>query len=428
MEQMVTNPSIDFVLIMCDKSYTQKADSRAGGVGDETAIISSELYGKMKQTKFIPIILEKDENGNTYCPTYLKSRIYFDFSNNDDQYEQLLRTLYGEPLYRKPELGKKPEWLSENSVNISSVQSAIIQLKNTTDSINKEKIIHRFPQHFIEKAKQYIVDISDENITILGKEIEKKIYEMKPLRDSYLDILDECIVENKNILRFILSFFEQIYNELLFVGSDDTEQPYKSCHKAAFEHYKFIIWNCFVCTILYLRHYEKYAEINTILNHTFFLQQEDYPVRKRWPSSFIDFRNYLEILDGKYGRQRNLLSLMGDIAVKLSKYPFVNAITFPQTDVFICQLSFIFKHVRSFKPWFPYTYIYLQEAENMWVELTSRKYCEKILPLFGVNTTEEMKKLIEDHPVSSDYGYPNSWECVLPIPLEIQGYEFCSLP
>lgn len=79
MEQMVTNPSIDFVLIMCDKSYTQKADSRAGGVGDETAIISSELYGKMNQTKFIPIILEKDENGNAYCPTYLKSRIYFDF-------------------------------------------------------------------------------------------------------------------------------------------------------------------------------------------------------------------------------------------------------------------------------------------------------------------------------------------------------------
>lgn len=429
MEQMLTNPSIDFVLIMCDKSYTQKADSRAGGVGDETAIISSELYGKMKQTKFIPIILEKDENGNTYCPTYLKSRIYFDFSNNDDQYEQLLRTLYGEPLYRKPELGKKPEWLSENSVNISSVQSAIIQLKNTTDSINKEKIIHRFAQHFIEKAKQYIVDISNENITILGKEIEKKIYEMKPLRDLYLDILDECIIENKNITEFIISFFEQIYNELLFIGSDDPNRPYKSRHKAAFEHYKFIIWNCFVCTILYLRHYEKYAEINTILNHTFFLQQEDYPVRKRWPSSFIDFRNYLEILDGKYGRQRDLLSLMGDIAVKLSKYPFVNAITFPQADVFICQLSFIFKHARSFgRPWFPYTYIYLQEAENMWVELTSRKYCEKILPLFGVNTTEELKKIIEDHPVSSNYCYPNSWEYVLPIPLKIQGYEFCSLP
>ena len=270
MEKMVTDPSIDFVLIMCDKSYTQKADSRAGGVGDETVIISSELYGKMEQTKFIPIILEKDENGKAYCPVYLKNRIHLDFSTTDDQYMQLLRTLYGEPQYRRPELGKKPEYLSEDSVNISSVQSTVIQLKNTTDSISKEKYIQHFLQQFIEKAKQYIVDISNEDTTLLGKEIEKKIYEMKPLRDLYLDTLNECILENKNITGFIISFFEQIYNELLFIGSDDPNQSYKSSHTAAFEHYKFMIWNCFICTISYLRRYEKYMEINTILNHTFF--------------------------------------------------------------------------------------------------------------------------------------------------------------
>ena len=100
----------------------------------------------------------------------------------------------------------------------------------------------------------------------LGKEIEKKIYEMKPLRDLYLDTLDECIVENKNIVKFIILFFEQIYNGLLFIGSDDPDKLYKSRHESAFEHYKFIIWNCFVCTILYLRRYEKYMEIHTILN------------------------------------------------------------------------------------------------------------------------------------------------------------------
>lgn len=428
MEQMVTEPSINFVLIMCDKSYTQKADSRAGGVGDETAIISSELYGKIEQTKFIPIILEKDENGTAYCPVYLKNRIHLDFSNTDDQYEQLLRILYGVPLHRRPELGKKPEWLSEYSVNISSIQSAVMHLKNTADSANKEKLIQRFPQRFIETAKQYIVDISNEDVATLGKEIEKKIYEMKPLRDLYLDTLDECIVENKNIVKFIILFFEQIYNGLLFIGSDDPGQLYKSRHESAFEHYKFIIWNCFVCTILYLRRYEKYMEIHTILTHTFFLQQSDYPARKIWPSSFIEFRPYLDILDGQYGKQLSKLSLMGDIAVKLSKYSFVNQITFSQTDVFICQLSFIFKHARSYGWWFPITYIYLHEAENMWVELTSRKYCEKLLPLFNVNTIEELKKLIEEHPVPSNCRYPNSWQTVMSIPLKIQGYEFCSLP
>lgn len=83
MEQCVNNPDITKVLIICDKAYAEKANARTGGVGDETVIISSEVYGKMKQEKFIPIIAERDEEGNTFVPTYIKSRIYIDLSNED---------------------------------------------------------------------------------------------------------------------------------------------------------------------------------------------------------------------------------------------------------------------------------------------------------------------------------------------------------
>jgi len=48
MEQAVNNQEITRVLIICDKSYTLKANEREGGVGDETVIISSEIYGKVK--------------------------------------------------------------------------------------------------------------------------------------------------------------------------------------------------------------------------------------------------------------------------------------------------------------------------------------------------------------------------------------------
>ena len=122
MESMVTDDSIDYVLMLCDKTYKDKADSRTGGVGEEAQIISSEVYGKVKQSKFIPVIVEKDENGKEYTPVYLKSLIYVDLSQTSDyetNYEELLRMLYEEPLYKKPELGKKPVWLSENSVSIN---------------------------------------------------------------------------------------------------------------------------------------------------------------------------------------------------------------------------------------------------------------------------------------------------------------------
>lgn len=38
MEQLVNDPEIDRVLIICDKVYVEKANSRSGGVGDETVL------------------------------------------------------------------------------------------------------------------------------------------------------------------------------------------------------------------------------------------------------------------------------------------------------------------------------------------------------------------------------------------------------
>ena len=122
MESMVADKSIDFVLILCDETYAKKANDRTGGVGDETVIISSELYGKSSQTRFLPLVLDKDENGDATVPIYIKSRIYFDFSNEEkyeDEYEKLLRHIYNEPLIPKPALGNKPEWLKKNAINIS---------------------------------------------------------------------------------------------------------------------------------------------------------------------------------------------------------------------------------------------------------------------------------------------------------------------
>ena len=63
----------------------------------------------------------------------------------------------------------------------------------------------------------------------------------------------------------------------------------------------------------------------------------------------------------------------------------------------------------------------------MWIKLSSKKYCQKILPLFGVNTIDEFKQLIKDNPVKERYGYSNSWTCIPRIPLGFRDYEIASL-
>ena len=96
MERIAVDETIDKVLIICNKSYKHKADSRSGGVGDEAVIITPQLYGNVKQEKFIPVVNEYDEDGKPYLPNYLASRMYADLTDFNIGYGELLSNILGE--------------------------------------------------------------------------------------------------------------------------------------------------------------------------------------------------------------------------------------------------------------------------------------------------------------------------------------------
>lgn len=406
MESMVNDKTIDFVLIVCDRLYTEKANNRKGGVGDETVIISSELYGKSEQTKFIPIILEKDDNGEAICPTYIKSRVHFDFSDAnkfEDNYEKLLRSIHKEPLKQKPKLGKKPEWLN-NVVSTSSLNNIVSILNRANNETRKDAAILSFCQEFVKKAKEYTYDDSNQSVEILGKNMESLIDSTKPLRDAYLDFLDELILNEKNIVDFVRRFFECVYNELIRPPEG------KSFYRFYFEPYQFLIWELFVCTTAYLRHYEKYKEIHDILIQPFFLKEE--LNNNEEPKTFLEFRSYLQFFDGEYGKRQRRYSLSADKAVKRPKEPIISKTSFAEADVFLTQMSFALNVSRKGHFWFAQSYIYLDNSEKMWNHLQSRSFCEKVLPLFGVKTIQEVKTILLSRPVTSEYKYNEDWYCV----------------
>ena len=98
MEQSVTDSTITNVLILLDPIYEKKANKRNGGVGTETQIISPEVYNKVKQEKFLPVIFERGEHGEIPKPQYLKTMLHFDLSqeeNYDSEYQRLVKRLYG---------------------------------------------------------------------------------------------------------------------------------------------------------------------------------------------------------------------------------------------------------------------------------------------------------------------------------------------
>lgn len=86
----------DFVLIVCTPTYKSKSDSRAGGVGYEGDIITSEVFVSRNQRKFIPILSRGTWEQS--APTWIKGKRYVDLragTLNDDNFAELIATIFG---------------------------------------------------------------------------------------------------------------------------------------------------------------------------------------------------------------------------------------------------------------------------------------------------------------------------------------------
>lgn len=100
--------SADKVLMICTDTYVLKANKGQGGVGYEKMIITANLLKNIDKNKIIPIIRQ---SGTTEIPTFLKTKLYLNFSKNEDyeySFDELIRTIHQSPLLKKPEIGNNP--------------------------------------------------------------------------------------------------------------------------------------------------------------------------------------------------------------------------------------------------------------------------------------------------------------------------------
>lgn len=92
MESVLTSDKIDAVIIVCNKDYAEKANERKGGVGYESEMIISEIRNDPLQRKYIPVVIEHDENEGLPLPNFLKSRLCVDLSK-DGGYDDLVNAI-----------------------------------------------------------------------------------------------------------------------------------------------------------------------------------------------------------------------------------------------------------------------------------------------------------------------------------------------
>ena len=411
MEQSVNNPSVDKVLIICDRSYMEKANDRSCGVGDETVIISPEIYGQMKQEKFIPIAFEVDEEGNACIPHYLKTRIYIDLTTEDDryeiEYEKLLRNIYQKPIHKKPALGTKPEWLEDETVDLSAIRDILKQVRGYTggNTAKADFLLRKASDEFVNAAKQYVlpkdIDIADGLLKVIDQ--------TKPFRDLFVTYCENLIYSDQLRGEILSELFERLYNEL-----HDAKGMGSYC-EGDFELYDFMIWEYFICATAVLLHYEKFAELRKFLLHPYFLRI-NYSNTSVELKNYTTFRKYMrtieEVCKPKSDNPR-LHSLSADILVKREAKPILTMQSIANADIILYQLNMILDIPSDalWHIWFPATYVYFEGTQVIWKKLVSKAFCNKIFPLFSVTSIDALKEKIKGSTTDQKIRYNNAWGC-----------------
>ena len=391
MESMVNDEEINKVLVICDKGYKEKADKREGGVGTETQIITAELYNKVEETKFIPIIAEQGEHFDSYMPIFIKTRIGIDLSNEEiyeDGFEKLLRVIYERPKHRKPVLGTAPSYLFEDEISTFKTRNIVATFKNNVFKNPKQAIAiaDDFFRDFIEIFASFNI-VYSELTEPYDEIIYNKLHDMKNLRDDYISFLDEWL-KNYEIFNIdkIIQLLEELYVYTEFQGNGQYS-------RAQMDHFKFFIWEIFLYTIALLLKKDCYKDVNILLNTKYFFNLK---FNSKENYDFTSFRfGKIESLEARSRRLKmNRLSHTAEVLCERATYNnrnYVEQLT--EVDLLLYYYS-ILKNVSYY--WFPVTYIYAVSPGgnglkiNTLKRLVSKRHFEKVKALFNVDTPKEL--------------------------------------
>jgi hypothetical protein len=390
MEQMVTNPEITKVIVICDRIYAEKADGRSGGVGTETQIITPEIYGKQSQTKFVAVISEKDENGNGYVPTFYKSRIYIEMGESavyGDGFEPLLRWIFEKPLYVKPPLGKTPAFL------LSGDEPKIF----TTARFRRAQELLRNGQPYAIAAAAEFFDVVSEGLEqfrLKGADFTQDTYDeavVKSITD-FVPYRDECIGIFQLLARYASEDdASETVQRFIEKTIPYTERPTEimQYQKWDYDNYRFLTHELYLCVIATLLKEGKFRAAAKLLDAPFYITSKE----TTGGGAMHSYRLFMKELPSFVRRNTRLNlrrhSLQADFLQERATNPHISFRDLVQADFVI------YLHSRlSGDFWYPITGVFesfILEPFEIFARARSSAYFERLKPLLGDRTIAVLK-------------------------------------
>jgi hypothetical protein len=417
MEQMVTNPEINKVLVMCDKRYAERADSREGGVGTESTIISQEVYNQVNQEKFIPVVTKRGPEGVAYLPAFIKSRIYIDISDPnlfERGYEDLLRTLTGRPASGKPALGRLPSYIFETDRPTSPTTFALRAFDSAlmADKRHSTGLARDYLDRLYDALKSLQIDVEnvsakDENDALMLKRLE----DWDPLRDEWVSFL-------RTICRYGTDsrLFEAI--PIFFESALTLARGRR--HSQWNQHLHFIVHEAFLYTAAVLLQEQKFDTAGLLLSYHYRESERD--LMQRFGIFTHGETRYLEsLLSGIWSKQDNVSGYRYPNLVWLYRRASENLISFDllkEADLILWLRYKLDSNpgvMISLLSWFPLTVGSLSDYDRrvhnlpIFQRATSRRFFDQFKVVLGVESKDELRQ---------------RWDRVVPNDSELSGDKY----
>jgi hypothetical protein len=393
MERMVTDASVTHVLMFCDKVYAEKADARKAGVGTESQIISKEVYEKVKQSKFLPIVCELDSSGNPYLPTFLKSRIWIDFSTAEavnEHWEQLVRVLHGKPLHEKPKLGKPPAYLKEEGVPASPAIAKFSALKQAI--VHGKPALELYRQDFLDACIQYADALRVRHQPEAEKFAERVLADcakLKLVRDHIVDwvVLEASVAPSEEFREALLNFLERL------LELKARPQEVTTWNDAWFEAHSVFVYETFLYIVAALLKAGAFHILHEVLTSHYLLPKNLSGGEPRF-DNFQHFYGYSKVLQDVLAPEgRKLLSPAAELIKRQADRADISFDSIKEAELVVLMMSFISEeHLH----WYPQTLYYASSSSfPFFFRATQHKGFRNLAIIAGISDVEKLRAAIE---------------------------------
>lgn len=403
MEKLVVDNSITNVLVMCDKAYAEKANQKIRGVGTESQIISQQVYTKVAQTKFIPILCDNDENGDPNLPVFMSSLIGIDFSTpekENENWDQLIRLLHGQPLHKKPKLGPRPSYLDETQYESTSEPQTKFNSLKQAFLQNKKGIIH-YRSDFLASAFFYLDSLrvraepESTSYEYLALKIVQDSSAMRPIRNLYCDwlLLEIEFTEEQELAEVLTSFFES----LLILPT--LPAGLRSYQTNWFDAQSIFIYEVFLYAIASMIKKGAFKLINEVFSSHFLVQENELSQKKDFVSydHFFTSSNTIQHALSQEHRYHN------PVAEFIKRNADRNDIKF--SDIIEADLMCLAYSCTNEKiHWYAATigYAGYHTISDIFLRATQHKGFMKLKDALGVESADDFRALMQKHQANND--------------------------